>query len=69
MLILPIGTIPDKVPADTLVSVLKRRLKREKDVSIRRFIYAKLDALREDYSVVQSGDTSSDSSDPFLVCC
>ena len=65
MLILPIGTIPDKVPVDTLVSVLKRRLNGEKDVSVRRFIYGKLDNIREDYSVVQS----SDSSDPFLVCC
>lgn len=65
MLTIPIGPIPDKVPVDTLVSVLKRRLNGEKDVSVRRFIYGKLDNIREDYSDVQSPD----SSDPFLVCC
>ena len=65
MLAHPIGTIPDKVPVDTLVSVLKRRLKGEKDISVRRFLYNKLDNLREDYSVVQS----SDQSDPFLDAC
>ena len=62
---IPVGEMPDKVPVDTLVSVLKRRLKGEKDISVRRFLYNKLDSLREDYSGVQS----SDSSDSFLVCC
>lgn len=62
MLIRPVGTMPEKFPVDTLVSVLKRRLKGEKDVSIRRFLRARIAELRQDYP-------PSPHEDPFLVCC
>jgi hypothetical protein len=68
MMVIPAGVMPDKpMPVDTLVSVLKRRLRGEKDTSIRRFLYRKLDALREDYPTSQN--TEKKDPDPFLVCC
>lgn len=66
MLILPIGTIPDKMPVDTLVSVLKRRLAGETNVSVRRFL------INKAYRVagVYIGTEKDPDPDPFLnVCC
>ena len=61
MLVIPAGVMPDKpLPVDTLVDVLKRRLRGEKDVSVRRFIRGKLKALRQ--SPAQKKDP-----EPFLV--
>lgn len=62
MLVIPAGTMPTKpVPVDTLLSVLRKRLRGEKDVSVRRFIRQK---IRE---VSRRGCSSKKKKDPFLT--
>ena len=43
MMVIPAGVMPDKpMKVDTLVSVLKARLRGEKDVSVRRYLRKKI---------------------------
>ena len=62
------GKIKD-VPVDTLISVLKRRLQGEPDISVRRFLINKAYGVARVYIGDKSlGDPDPD---PFLdaVCC
>ena len=61
MMVMPAGVMPDKpMPVDTLVDVLKRRLRGEKDVSVRRFLRAKIRVLAE-------RPAKEKDPDPFLI--
>ena len=60
-----VGTIKP-VPVDTLISVLKRRLQGEPDVSVRRFLINKAWQI----AGVYIGSDTDPKPDPFLdVCC
>ena len=63
MLVIPMGTMPEKFPVDTLLSVLRRRLKGEKNVSVRKFLRGKIKELTQ-----PSGKTKT-KPEPFLVEC
>lgn len=64
MLVIPMGTMPDK--PFTLLSVLpvdRRRLKGERDVSIRKFLRQKIKELS------QPSGKSKTKPEPFLIEC
>ena len=63
MMTIPMGVMPDKpFPVDTLLSVLRRRLKGEKDVSIRKFIRSKIKELSQPAAPEKKKE-------PFLIEC
>ena len=54
-MVIPAGVMPDKpMRVDTLVSVLKARLRGEKDVSIRRYLRKKILELTQSSGSSQS---------------
>jgi len=64
MMTIPMGVMPDKpFPVDTLLSVLRRRLKGEKDVSVRKHI------IKMAYEATGKFIGTKKDPKPFLIEC